>query len=377
MIAGRPRASRPDVVVIGAGVVGACVALRLAQGGARVSVVDAGRPAGGASGASFAWTNSFNKPPRPYHDLNVGGMAEHGALCRELAGGWLHRVGNLKWEQAPALQASLAETVERLRGWSYPIDALTPAEARRLEPELAIDPSVELVAHTPEDGWVEVVPLVAAVLAAATGAGARVLPARRVVGLPQRAGRIRGVLIEPGGELGADCVVDCAGPSAGEVARLAGIELALGREPGRLVYTAPVATTLKRLVHAPGVQFRPDGSGRIALADEIHDLVVDGRPDPWTPEQSVASAARYLPALAGATVEAVRVGVRPMPADRLPAVGPVPGAEGLYLVVSHSGVTLGPLWGRLAAGEILSGGTDPRLDAFRPARLFVGHARSA
>src|SRR6185503_13103005 len=56
--------SRARVIVIGAGVVGANVAYRLAQAGAEVIVVDAGAPGGGTSGASFAWANSFGKTPR-------------------------------------------------------------------------------------------------------------------------------------------------------------------------------------------------------------------------------------------------------------------------------------------------------------------------
>jgi glycine/D-amino acid oxidase-like deaminating enzyme len=52
-----------DVVVIGAGSVGANVAYRLAARGAGVTVLDAGAPGAGTSGVSFAWTNSFNKTP--------------------------------------------------------------------------------------------------------------------------------------------------------------------------------------------------------------------------------------------------------------------------------------------------------------------------
>ncbi len=87
-----------DVLVIGAGCVGANVAYRLAERGATVTVLDAGSPGDGTSGASFAWTNSFSKTPRDYHDLNVAGMEEHAALSKELGGGWLHQDGALAWE---------------------------------------------------------------------------------------------------------------------------------------------------------------------------------------------------------------------------------------------------------------------------------------
>ena len=68
------------MIVIGAGVMGASVAFRLAQAGADVTVLEAMRIGGGTSGISFAWTNAHKKPPKPYHDLNVGGMKAHAAL---------------------------------------------------------------------------------------------------------------------------------------------------------------------------------------------------------------------------------------------------------------------------------------------------------
>jgi glycine/D-amino acid oxidase-like deaminating enzyme len=198
-----------------------------------------------------------------------------------------------------------------------------------------------------------------------------------VTALLRDGARVRGVALADGTRIEDDAVVNCAGPAAGEVARMAGVALPIDGEPGRLVYTAPVAATLSRPVHAPGVHFRPDGAGRVVLAEEAHDLVVDHpgqvtappSRDGWSPEQSLAAAARYLPALAGARVEATRVGVRPMPRDRHPIVGPVPGLDGFYVVVSHSGVTLGPLWGQVAAAEIVAGQPDARLEPFRPARF--------
>jgi glycine/D-amino acid oxidase-like deaminating enzyme len=69
-----------DIIVVGAGSVGANVAYRLAERGARVTVLEAGAPGGGTSGTSFAWTNSFHKTPRDYHDLNTASMIEHLSL---------------------------------------------------------------------------------------------------------------------------------------------------------------------------------------------------------------------------------------------------------------------------------------------------------
>src|SRR5690242_8191031 len=57
-------------VVIGAGILGAAVAARLAAAGLRVTLLDQDEPGRATSRWSFAWINSNDKAPRPYHDLN-------------------------------------------------------------------------------------------------------------------------------------------------------------------------------------------------------------------------------------------------------------------------------------------------------------------
>jgi glycine/D-amino acid oxidase-like deaminating enzyme len=104
-------------------------------------------------------------------------------------------------------------------------------------------------------------------------------------------------------------------------------------------------------------------------AEGGHDQTWREGGEPWPAERSLAALAAHLPALAGARVEATRIGVRPMPRDERPVVGALPGLDGFYVVVSHSGVTLGPLWGRVAAAEILEGALDPRLGPYRPDRF--------
>src|SRR3990172_5619347 len=126
-------------IVIGAGVVGTSIAFRLTQAGIRVTILEAGYVGGGTSGASFAWINANNKPPRAYHDLNVAGMHAHAALADEFGRApWWHRSGNIEWYLDDAKRATQREKIGRLRSWGYDVEWLTSAQLRDLEPD--IDP---------------------------------------------------------------------------------------------------------------------------------------------------------------------------------------------------------------------------------------------
>jgi glycine/D-amino acid oxidase-like deaminating enzyme len=350
--------------------VGTNVAFRLAQAGAQVTLVDAGQPGRGTSGSSFAWLNAFGKQPRDYFELNVASMQEHLALADELGGGeWLTFVGNLSWGGDDQKRAELRAAAERLSEWGYAAELLTPTQARALEPDLQFNPDDEII-FVPREGWVAAVPLIYTLLRTAKALGMELRTMARVVEIARQGDRLTEVVLGDGERLPVDVVVSCAGPWSDEVAKLAGCKLVLNRHPGWLAYSPPVPTGLKRLCHSPTVHFRPDSGGRLVLGQAWHDdnLTPDS-PNAMTPQAMVDEAARWLPALEGIKVEASRIGVRPMPPDGLPMLGFLPGAENFYAAVSHSGITLGPLWGRVVAQEVYAGRPDPRLEPYRPARF--------
>src|SRR5580698_4240582 len=124
------------MIVIGAGVMGASVAYRLAQAGAEVTVLEADRVGGGTSGISFAWTNAHRKPPKPYHDLNVGGMKAHAALREEFgATPWWHGSGSLEWE-AESDRAAQRQNIEQLQAWGYAAEWIDRKQLHDLEPDI-------------------------------------------------------------------------------------------------------------------------------------------------------------------------------------------------------------------------------------------------
>ena len=91
-----------------------------------------------------------------------------------------------------------------------------------------------------------------------------------------------------------------------------------------------------------------------------------------TPEHAaelLARATAYLPELEGAAVEPVPVGYRPMPIDGMPVLGYARAVPNLYVALMHSGITLAPLIGELAAMEILDNARIDLLDHYRPERF--------
>lgn len=367
-------------VVVGGGILGACVACRLAQAGARVTLVEAERLASGASGASFAWLNADAKPPLDYHQLNASGMAEHLALSHKLgAAPWLHITGRTAWARGAEGQARLSERVAQQRGWSYPVEVLPTSELRRLEPDLIAPPDVEAFAHYPTEGYVDVPLLIGALVARARDAGATIKQGCRVARFLRDGRRIAGVGTAQREEIGADCVVVCAGAAAAEVAGMAGLRLPMASNVGMTAVTAPSPVRLRAIHTDDEISIRPDGAGRVMFRHDRYDARVERT----TPVEPVPAAcyelldlvAAALPGLAGARIEACRITTRPRPGDLYPAVGPIPDVEGLYLVSTHSGVTLGPLLGRLVAREVLHGERDPRLDPYRPERLVTVEGR--
>lgn len=371
-----------NIVVIGAGIVGANVAFRLVEGGAKVTVVEAGRVGDGTSARSFAWTNAHRKTPRAYHDLNIGGMQAHRALRERFPqGGWWHGAGTVEWAAPGEDRDVFNDRVERLRDWGYAAEIIDRARLREIEPD--IDPVAvgdAPIGFFPDEGWVDPVLITHTLLREAVRLGATLLteqgPARLVV----RGGKAVGVACAAG-EIPADLVVNCTGCWSNSITDEKRLQVPLAPTSGMLAYTAPVAANLRTVVLAAQCHMRADGAGRIVIRQDHYDrTILPGTPvDTALREASelVAIAAQVVPSIGRAKAEAVRIGVRALPADGKPAIGPIGGLAGYYVAVTHSGVTLAPFLGQLITEEILSGKERNELAAFRPNRFHQENAPAA
>lgn len=362
--------TNPRVAVIGAGIVGASVAYFLSKRSAEVVLLDAAQPASGTTSTSFAWVNANNKTPREYFDLNVAGMEEHRRLSDELDGDWLHETGNLILADG-AGRSALERRVERLRSWGYAAEMKSAAEAAaELEPEVAFPSPDAPVAHFPDETWADAPRLTVALVESARKNGAETRFGKTVRGIEDGSPVVR--LDVGGAVVEADGVVNAAGPDAEAVADMVGRRLPLDVFRGLLARVDAEASPIRHLIHTPAVNLRPDGDGYVLLHhDSVDERLADdfsGIEDPLCDE--LLDQARHLvPALENSRVVEARFGRRPVPGDGYSCVGAVPGTPGYFEAATHSGVTLGPLIGRLLTDEILDGKVDSLLAPYRPGRF--------
>jgi glycine/D-amino acid oxidase-like deaminating enzyme len=345
-------------------------------------LVDAGPPGASASALSFASISAFDVDPVAAYELACAGMASWARWAERLGGRvGFRRGGQVRWEGDPDAGRALAERVARAQARGYPVRTVSEARLRALLP--AAEPGPVAAACCAEaDAQVDVPRVLAASRAALARAGAGLLTGRRA--------RLRlddeGVRLEVGDELlRPDTVVLAAGAESLAVAAGVGLDVPTVPSPGMLLRTTPVAPLAPGVVYLPGrpgppVHLRqlgdPGAPGRRAvLVGERSQEQVAADPTQRHARELLAQAARFFPALRGAGVERVTVGWRPMPADRLPLVGPLPGLPSLYLAVAHGGVTAAPALGRLVAREVAGGPPEPLLDAFRPGR-FAARAQA-
>ncbi|MEU7862035.1 FAD-dependent oxidoreductase [Nonomuraea sp. NPDC049141] len=366
---------RPErVAVIGAGILGASVGWNLTRHGAKVVFIDAGQPGEGVTNWSFSWVNASNKTVRKsYFDLNVAGMAAYRELARTIGpDSWWHPSGHLRWTDDPAAEAKFLETAELLASWDYRVEVYTGAEVRRrLEPALTMPGEVPVLFYA-DEAWVHGRHLVGRLVgqAVASGAEHRSGTAVRDIGAGSD-GSIRAVALSDGSRLDVDTVVNAAGPNASHIAELIARHLPMRREPGVITRISCAQVPIHRAMHAPHIELRPDGDASMVLHSREIDALIDTGEDPAELARLLHESARHVvPELGNSRIVETRVANRPIPADGFPSVGAVPSVPGYYEAVTHSGITLGPVIGRLLASEILSGKRDEMLADFRPERFL-------
>ncbi|MDX2561253.1 FAD-dependent oxidoreductase [Streptomyces sp. TX20-6-3] len=379
-----PTRETSDVIVIGAGVVGAACAHYAALAGLSVTVVDRGYVAGGTTGAGEGNLLVSDKEPGPELELALLSTA----LWTELA----HRLPPaVEYEAKGGLVVASGETgLNALREFAARQEKAgvvtheVPGDRLHdLEPHLA--PGLTGGFHYPQDA--QVMPAhAAAQLLRAAGDRVRLALGEEVTGLLAGAGgAVRGVRTATR-ELHAPYVVNAAGTWGGALADLAGVHLPVLPRRGFVLVTEPLPRVVRHKVYA--ADYVADvASGSAALQTSA---VVEGTPagpvligasrervgfdrtlSTEVLRRLAAGATALFPVLG--TVRAIRTypGFRPYLPDHLPAIGPDPRVPGLLHACGHEGAGIGlaPVTGQIVAACVT--GAEPPLDLhpFRPERF--------
>jgi sarcosine oxidase, subunit beta len=366
-----------DVIVVGGGVMGLCIALETARRGKRVMLFEKRYPGAGASGRSGAILRQHYSNP-----LTVA-MARDGlrayADFENWAGGpcGFQQVGCMILAD-PAERAALAGNVRLMQEAGCRAELLDDLQITKVAPAISLYEGEALGAWEPDAGYCDPVTTLETLTTACEAAGVRLHRETAVTRLRSSGSRVTGVETTwdaPGGmeAWGADVVVLATGPWTNRLMEPLGLSVPIQTTRPLLAFFArptwlpahPVVGDLTR-----GIYFRPDESRTLVGAlDLSHD---DPVPDPDALDETVP----------GAFIEFCReplqwrmtsmnwsfgrggyAGMYDCTPDMHPLLGPMPGVSGLYVAAGFSGhgFKLAPVIGR-AFGELLTTGRYETLD---------------
>jgi D-amino-acid dehydrogenase len=382
-----------DVIVIGGGIVGASAAFRLARSGARVTLVDrADTGQATAAGAGIISPGTSFHPPAAffplafravtYYDALLAALEEDGETMTGFETVGLLHVATTEAE-ATALPV-LLRLIEERRAAGAPrigaVQMLTGDEARALFPALGVCLGA---IHTSDAARVDGRLLRDAMRRGAERRGTRIVTGSAEA-IRESGG---GVEVTVNGEtlttLRAGAAILAGGAWSSALAETLGVEVRLPvfpqrgqilhlRLPGRETARWPIVVGF----HSHYILTFPQDRV-VAGATRESDAGFDARMTAGGVREALDEALRVAPGLAGATLDEVRVGLRPASPDGLPILGRIPGCERLYVATGHgaSGLQLGPYSGALVADLALGKSSTPDLDVgldlapFAPARF--------
>jgi glycine/D-amino acid oxidase-like deaminating enzyme len=364
-----------DIVIVGAGAIGASIAYQLGRRGARDVVVLERDAVGAGSTSKAAGGIRVQFATRVEIELSLRGLAffkrfedEMGVPCD------FHQEGYLFVVTDEATLARFRANVELQRSMGADVRVIAPDDARALVPALNVDDALAAV-WGPMDGHASPNDVVQAYATQARARGVRVVEDTPVTGIVVERGRVAGVRT-PAGTVATRLVVNAAGPWAPLVGRMAGLELPV--DPRRRhIFVTDAFDGIRHplpLVTDTGSGFycRSEQGAILMSPGDIGEITeYEARVDWGVLEQAVEKAVRRIPALERAQVRHAWAGLRPLTPDGRAILDWAPGVEGLYLAVGFCGHGFqhSPGVGETVAEVLLDGRStldirDLRLDRF-------------
>jgi glycine oxidase len=376
------------VLVVGGGVIGLSIAWRAAQRGLNVTIADPS-PGQGATHAAAGMLTPIAEAAyaeRELFALGAESLRRYPEFVAELeqATGLptgFRQTGTLQIAYDADDFAVLDELRQLQDSFGVRTRPLTARECREAEPML--DPSVRGGLLAGDDGAVDPRLLAAALLSAATAAGAHHLaqPATRLL---TDGGRVTGAVLADGGQIAAGYVVLAAGwqsaafpglepgaappvrPVKGQIIRLRSTAAMArsGLPPGLL------QRTVRGIVRGSSVYLVPRTSGELVVGATQEELGADTTVTAGGVWALLRDARTLVPGITEMALAEVVAGLRPGTPDNAPVLGPAR-VPGLLLATGHfrSGVLLAPVTADTITHYLCTGDADPLWAAFAAARF--------
>jgi glycine/D-amino acid oxidase-like deaminating enzyme len=370
-----------DVLVIGAGMVGAACAYYCAQAGLRVGVVERGSIASGTTSAGEGNILVSDKEPGPELDLALLSVRLWAELGERFGDRFeLAAKGGVVVARTPDAAAGLDTLIGRQRACGVDVTRVGTTGLAELEPRLTRD--VVGGAFYPQDMQVQPMLAAAELLRRARERGATVHTGTEVVGFRWD----KGVVRTTRGDLAARWVVNAAGTWGGDVAALAGAPVPVLPRRGFILVTEPLPPVIRHKVYTAdyvanvasddagletSVVVEGTRAGTVLIGASRERVGFDRRMSLPVLRALAAQAVGLFPFLADVALLRGYLGFRPYCPDHLPVIGPDPRVPGLVHACGHEGAGIGlsAATGHLIAQALTGVPPDLDLHPFRPDRF--------
>ena len=369
-----------DAVVIGAGLVGSAIALRLAQGGLRVALLEKNVPGREASWAGAGMLSPAPDTPAsiplvPLSRASLSLYPQFVAEIEEISGrrtGY-RSDGTIELLFSADAERKLSTLIALHHALGLPSEPLPLDEASKIEP--ALTRRAQAAAFLPYEGSIDNRALSEALLAAATRCGAELFPSMHVRRVVMERGRCTGIRTENGTNFAAHDVVVAAGAFA---SLLEGIVPRLATRPirGQMAALKSREELVRHVVRCEEGYIVPRDSAlpqRMVTGSTLEDAGFDNHVTARGIESILSTAQELVPGLANVEVVELWSGLRPDTPDHLPLLGPA-GVEGLTIATGHyrNGILLTPITAKLVREWIVEKQVSMDWEIFNPLRFAGG-----
>ena len=358
-------AGSPDVIVVGAGVVGASCAYYLASSGARVRLLDRSFVASGSSGACEGNVLAWDKELERELPLALRSAELWAELAERLPDDFEYdRKGSVVVAETAEELAASTERAQILAGLGVKGEVLDAGALRREEPYAAHDlPGGVLY---PGDAQLEPRLATAALVKAAVAKGASLTIERSVDRLLRSSSGRVSAIETSSGRIPTGAVVIAAGVWTPALLETAGLSVPVTPRKGQVVVLERSRARFRRKLSEAGYVAAVEAddaalqiamvvestvSGTALLGSSRQHVGFDREVDLAVAAAIARRAARFFPVLHDARALRVYAGLRPLTPDHVPIVGPFAAAPNVCVATGHEGAGIGlaPATGELVA----------------------------